>query len=93
MAVEDSYCADVAREIADLKLAPGNDDRECFHNYHSPNPCIESIRLFEQFAARHGFELSVDAAYMFQAFVRGEMTVGGATIMTCSTVLRRWWPC
>lgn len=26
------------------------------------------------------------------AFVRGEMTVGGATIMTCSTVLRRWRP-
>ena len=72
LAVEDSYFADVAREIADLGLAAGHDDRECFHNYHSPNPCIESIPLFEQFAVRHGFELSVDAAYMFQAFVRGE---------------------
>ena len=72
LAVEDSYFADVAREIADLGLAAGHDDRECFHNYHSPNPCIESIPLFERFAARHGFELSVDAAYMFQAFVRGE---------------------
>ena len=72
LAVEDSYFADVAREIADLKLAPGNDDRECVHNYHSPNPCVESIPLFERFAARHGFGMSVDAAYMFQAFVRGE---------------------
>ena len=26
------------------------------------------------------------------AFVRGEMTVDGGTVMTCSTVLRRWRP-
>ena len=26
------------------------------------------------------------------AFVRGEMTVDGETVMTCSTVLRRWRP-
>ncbi len=72
LVIEDSYFPDIAREIADLGLAVGRDDRECVHNYHSPNPCVESIPLFERFAAQHGLPLDVDAAYMFQAFVRGE---------------------
>ena len=72
LTVEDSYFADIAREVAALGLKPGKDDRECQHNYHSPNPCIESIALFERFIEQHGIEKSVNAAYMFQAFVRGE---------------------
>ncbi len=62
LVIEDSYFPDIAREIADLGLAVDRIDRRCFHNYHSPNPCIESIPLFEQFATRHGFGMSVDAA-------------------------------
>ena len=72
LVIEDSYFPDIAREIADLGLAVGRDDRECVHNYHSPNPCVESIPLFERFAAQHGLPLDADAAYMFQAYVRGE---------------------
>ena len=72
MVIEDSYFADIAQEIADLGLDAGNDDRECVHNYHSPNPCIESVALFERFTEQHGLPMDVDAAYMFQAYVRGE---------------------
>ena len=69
---EDSYFPDVAREFADLDLALAYDERDCVHNYHSPQVCVESIPLFFKFAEREGLPISVDTAYMFNAFVRGE---------------------
>ena len=68
----DSYFPDIAREFAEFNLDKAYDERDCVHNYHSPQVCVESIPLFFQFAEREGLPISVDTAYMFNAFVRGE---------------------
>ena len=76
LVVEDSYFPDIAGELAELGLARGYDEKACEHNYYSPQPCIESIPLFEAFAASHGFPLDHNTAWMFQAYVEGEYARG-----------------
>ena len=76
LVVEDSYFPDIAGEIAELGLARGYDEKACEHNYFSPNPCVESIPLFEAFAASQGLPLDLDTAWMFQAYVEGEYARG-----------------
>ncbi len=61
-----------AHDVARLRLPPQVGDQACTYDPYAEKPCLESDRLWQEFAARYQLEDTQENASIFANYARGE---------------------